>query len=89
MECIRFRNDIQEDIFEYIVERYNASQERQLGRLMQYARALRVERQAMDMVHKEGAGISVFKKLLRITAGFLHPLFIMETAKTRKEKQHE
>lgn len=59
-ECIRFRNDIQEDIFEYIVERYNASQERQLGRLMQYARALRVERQAMDMVHKEGAGISVF-----------------------------
>lgn len=49
-ECIRFRKDIREDIFEYIIERYNDSQERKLGRLMQYARALRVERQAKDIL---------------------------------------
>ena len=45
-DCIRFRNDIDQDIFELVIESYRKSSQRQTDRLLEYAEKMRVNKQA-------------------------------------------
>lgn len=51
-ECVRFRKSIEPELFELIIERYHQSEQKQYQRLLSYAKALRVERLAKEIVRK-------------------------------------
>ena len=44
-DCVRFREDIDEEIFELIVQNYKKCETRQIDRLKAYAKAMRISRQ--------------------------------------------
>jgi len=44
-DCIRFREDIDKDIFELVIENYRKYDKKNEERLMAYAKAMRIGRQ--------------------------------------------
>lgn len=44
-DCVRFREDIDEEIFDLIVQNYKKCETRQIDRLKAYAKAMRISRQ--------------------------------------------
>lgn len=49
-DCIRLRSKIDLNLFSLIMENYRKSKDRQTGRLLDYARLMRVEKQARDIL---------------------------------------